>query len=548
MKLDLEALMNGHQGNAPEPVAEPTASVSHEPGGNPYLNNPLAGLQLCARLISQNNHRQPWQDHLERIRALIDHDLLKLVEDNAQVAGAGFYNRMQQLEDRLTEITSFPLLERCYTVAVGGAFSAGKSRFLNSVLGCPSLLPTDTTPTTSIPTFISQSSDDRITALNRYGKKTDIDEDALAAICHAFNDRFGVTFSHLLQLISIERQSLNYASLAFLDTPGYSKADNISHRSDNTDENIARQQLRTADYLIWLVDIQNGTIPKQDLEFIASLESHQPVLFIFSKADKKPAAQVREVIATARQDLERAELAYYDVIGYSAQTGEEVSESGSVLAEMLTAINSHKSGTTLYSQITQQVSQYISDIQSSIQAHKLTLGTLNELLFDNELAESQQHHLRDMQQKTRQQLDKLTQAQQQAKLSEQELKETLETLLTALQLSIDYQPTLQPLAQYQKQGEAQQQTLVFTALLQGDKRQLASYADLKRIPAQVQKIGPVGVVIDSDLDLEIMITRTHANAVLAGLVLQDTFVPGTPVELQITSDNKCLVHLTITLS
>ena len=343
MKLDLEALMNGHLGNAPEPVAEPTASVSHEPGGNPYLNNPLAGLQLCARLISKNNHREPWQDHLDRI----NHDLLKLVEDNAQVAGAGFYNRMQQLEDRLTEIASFPLLERCYTVAVGGAFSAGKSRFLNSVLGCPSLLPTDTTPTTSIPTFISQGSDDRITALNRYGKKTDIDEDAIAAICHAFNDRFGVTFSHLLQLISIERQSLNYASLAFLDTPGYSKADNISHRSDNTDENIARQQLRTADYLIWLVDIQNGTIPKQDLEFIASLESHQPVLFIFSKVDKKPAAQVREVIASARKDLELAGLAYYDVIGYSAQTGEEVSDSGSLLTSWLMDINSKEKKTSI---------------------------------------------------------------------------------------------------------------------------------------------------------------------------------------------------------
>lgn len=548
MELDLEALMNGHQDNAPVSVVEQPSSEVNESGGNPYLNNPLAGLQLCAKLISQNSHREQWQDHLDRIRELIDNDLLKLVEDNIQVAGAGFYNRMQQLEDRLTEIACFPLLERCYTVAVGGAFSAGKSRFLNSVLGCPSLLPTDTTPTTSIPTYISQGTENRITALNRYGKKTEIDEDALAAICHAFNDRFGVTFSHLLQLISIERLSLNYASLAFLDTPGYSKADNISHRSDNTDENIARQQLRAADYLIWLVDIQNGTIPKQDIEFIASLESRQPVLFIFSKADKKPESQVREVIANARKDLERAELAYYDVIGYSAQTGEEVSDSGSVLTNMLSAINSHKPGTALYSQITRQISQYISDIQSSTHTQKLTLGTLNELLFDNQLAESQQHHLRDMQQKTRQQLDRLTQAQQQAKLSEQELEETLETLLATLQLSIDYQPALQPLAQYQKQGETQQQALVFTGMLQGDKRQLASYADLKRIPAQVQKISPVGVVIDSDLEMEIMITRTHANSVLGGLALNEAFALGTPVELQITSDNKCLVHLTINLS
>ena len=202
MNLDLESLMSSHLPDGP--VIEQTTQTEEitAAGGNPYLDNPLTGLQLCSQLISQGSTREPWQDQLDQINKLIDTDLLKLVEENSLVAGAGFYNRMQQLKERLTEIASFPLLERCYTVAIGGAFSAGKSRFLNTVLGCPSLLPTDTTPTTSIPTYISQGQQNTITALNRYGKKTEIDEDALGAICHAFSDRFGVTFSHILQLVS----------------------------------------------------------------------------------------------------------------------------------------------------------------------------------------------------------------------------------------------------------------------------------------------------------------------------------------------------------
>ncbi|WP_345196281.1 GTPase domain-containing protein [Kistimonas scapharcae] len=511
---------------------------------NRYLGDPTAGLGLCAQLIAQCDRREPHQEHLERIGELINNELLTLVEDTDLVAGTGFYHRMQQLRERLTEIASFPLLERCYTVAVGGAFSAGKSRFLNSVLGCPSLLPTDTTPTTSIPTYISQGRQDRITALNRYGKKTEIDEEALGAICHAFNDRFGVTFSHLLQLVSIERQSLNYSSLAFLDTPGYSKADNVVHRGGNTDETIARQQLRTADYLIWLVDIQNGTIPKQDMEFIASLESRQPVLFIFSKADKKLETQIREVINTARRDLERAELPYLDVIGYSAQTGEEVSDSGRVLSDLLDAINCHKPGTALYVQVAQQVSQYVSDIQTSKQSRKLTLGTMNELLFDNQLSAEQQTHLQDMQQKTKRELDRLTQSEQSAHSCLRALLETLESLMVILELAIDHQPKLQQLTEYRKQSDEQQwQPLSFTALLQGEKRQLTGYADLKRLPAQVKTISPVGVSFESELNLDIIITRQHARTVLGTTPLTEAFIPGTPVELQITSNNKCLVHL-----
>ncbi|WP_219583916.1 hypothetical protein, partial [Vibrio parahaemolyticus] len=87
--------------------------------------------------------------------------------------------------------------------------------------GCPSLLPVDTTPTTSIPTFLFKGVSNSIDALNFFGKKTEIDEHAVKAICHAFNKKYRVTFSHILQMIAVEREVFHYGNLIFLDTPGY---------------------------------------------------------------------------------------------------------------------------------------------------------------------------------------------------------------------------------------------------------------------------------------------------------------------------------------
>ncbi|TOF43990.1 GTP-binding protein, partial [Vibrio parahaemolyticus] len=94
--------------------------------------------------------------------------------------------------------------------------------------------------------------------------------------------------------------------LIFLDTPGYSKSDN----QQKIDENIARQHLRVADYLIWLVDSQNGTVPQQDIDFLQSLELDQPVLVVMSKADKKLESEVKSIIKVAKADLENAEISY----------------------------------------------------------------------------------------------------------------------------------------------------------------------------------------------------------------------------------------------
>ncbi|MFV8387612.1 dynamin family protein, partial [Vibrio parahaemolyticus] len=350
--MDIDSLMNGHLASLEE-KKETTPLVSSGKS-NRYLEDSDLGLELFASLVAKPEVRTPSDQILEDIDKLINQKFLSHTEKSENTSGASAYVRLLEWFDLLKEAVSFPQLQQSHTVAVGGSFSAGKTRFLNTVLGCPSLLPVDTTPTTSIPTFLFKGVSNSIDALNFFGKKTEIDEHAVKAICHAFNKKYRVTFSHILQMIAVEREVFHYGNLIFLDTPGYSKSDN----QKKIDENIARTHLRAADYLIWLVDSQSGTVPQQDINFLQGLELEQPVLVVMSKTDKKLESEVKSIIEVAKVDLEHAEISFVDVIGYSSVENMEISAHGDRLKEFLAQVNQGSDGSTLKWQLSKIFEEY----------------------------------------------------------------------------------------------------------------------------------------------------------------------------------------------
>lgn len=60
---------------------------------------------------------------------------------------------IQEIKKELQLVASYPSLFQKNMVAVGGGFSAGKSTFLNNLLGLKLKLPEDMNPTTAIPTY-----------------------------------------------------------------------------------------------------------------------------------------------------------------------------------------------------------------------------------------------------------------------------------------------------------------------------------------------------------------------------------------------------------
>lgn len=547
-ELDFNSLMNGHMTSQKATDTDVPKTINKY--GNTYLSDPEMGLKLCADLISDSDKNNPISRNLNTIRQIIEQDFLPHTEADDNTVGAVTYSELNQLMKQLAEISSFPHLEKCYTVAVGGSFSAGKSRFLNSVLGCDTLLPTDTTPTTSIPTYISQGADNKIEALNFYNKKTQIDEDALKAICHAFNKRFGVTFSHLLQLISVERKAFKYENLIFLDTPGYSKSDDIgsaeSPSEHNTDENIARDHLSRADYLIWLVDEQNGTIPQPDIEFIQRLELEQPVLVVISKADKKPLTKINEIVEVTKQTLNRAEVNCLDVIAYSAAKNTEYSATQSVLSDFFKRVNQGKSGSTLLWQLKRIFKNYINFYESKQQTLKLTNGTLNELIFDEGITIQNRSHLKDFQDKTKQQLNDLSKQKVGAEKIRSDLLDSVEVLCQKISINNSGTPNLVTLSamhiKNQKTNKAVQQ-ITCDGLVKGNIKVLSHLGSLANIKGEISKVAAQGLSIKVDADIELYVMQHSIKSHLGAIKLVEKFSVGEGVSVHIIDNKKCTVTI-----
>ncbi|OOF05544.1 dynamin family protein [Salinivibrio sp. MA607] len=538
--MDIDSLMNRHLASSEEEKKDETP-ISSLGNSNCYLKDAELGLELCASLVAKPELRTSNDKILDDVRCLINNEFLSHTEQGENTSGATAYARLLKWFDLLKEAVSFPQLQQSHTVAVGGSFSAGKTRFLNTVLGCPSLLPVDTTPTTSIPTFLCKGDQNRIDALNFYGKKTEINEDAIKAICHAFNKKYQVTFSHILQMIAVERKILSYANLIFLDTPGYSKSDN----QQKIDENIARQHLRVSDYLIWLVDSQNGTVPQQDIEFLQSLELDSPVLVVLSKADKKLESEVKGIITKAKEDLDNAEIDYLDVIGYSAVDDKEISEHGDRLKEFLTHINRGSEGSTLKWQLSNIFDEYHREYLATQQTLKLTIGTLNELIFDEKLTGDKKEHLTNFHKKVKAQLDTIQRHKQGSEKIHDQIEDLLRDVCKSKQIFLSDKPSMTQLkAMRKKSGAAQSATFRFDALLQGDQSSLSHLANLDSLEGEVTKVSVLGLSIKLDKapNLEIMVMKNVINKTAPSLKFEQFYV-SQEVKVQIISSKKASVSV-----
>jgi tRNA U34 5-carboxymethylaminomethyl modifying GTPase MnmE/TrmE len=82
--------------------------------------------------------------------------------------------------------------------------------------------------------------------------------------------------------------------------------------------------LKSADFLIWLVDAENGDLTKTDIDFIKMLEVKQKILFVVNKADKKTG--VSDIVNQVKSTAERNQIPVFAVAPYSSQNPDEFGE------------------------------------------------------------------------------------------------------------------------------------------------------------------------------------------------------------------------------
>lgn len=289
---------------------------------NPYLADPAAAMGLIARLLAAPLAASAASSPLAQLRKLVQDDFASVAPDRGPAAMAGG-RELAAIVDSVEELALFPDLANKITVGIGGGFSAGKSRFLNTLLGM-SMLPEGLGPTTAIPTCLADGGP-AVRARNMMNRMVPVNEEELQALAHGFDrqyragdgDAFGL--AHLIKLLVIQQPAMRWNNLVLMDTPGYDKPEGETHSL--TDEEIARQHLRQADHVVWLVNAGNGTLRSDDIRFLRSLQHPRPVYFVLTQADLQAASALPGLMRAVESAAANAGIASAGVMAWAAPQG-----------------------------------------------------------------------------------------------------------------------------------------------------------------------------------------------------------------------------------
>ena len=295
---------------------------------------------------------------LNQLNTIINTDLPTLARQGSPDNFTDILRNLQQELDRFRNFCAFPTLSQKNIVGIGGRFSAGKSSFINTLLGKKCLI-TDVNPTTSLPTYLLHNETVSINAINIFQQSISLSEEEFQSLTHEEQEKYGSQISALLQSAHVQTPDFPWQNLAILDTPGYTKPETNEY-SERTDAQIAYAQLKSANYLIWLVSADDGTITEDDITFLASLNLDIPCLVLLNKADKKPPSgdDIEGIIALVRNTLVDRNIPVLDVIPVANKGKDKEQYPIQAVHQYLNNWNTQPQETTFARNFKQQFLQY----------------------------------------------------------------------------------------------------------------------------------------------------------------------------------------------
>ena len=285
---------------------------------NRYINNPEEMLNLIAS-ISQELTPEIYTKEFElflELKKIINSKLEDLLSKDAPEDVTSIFYHFNYELNRFEEFLSFPDFSTKNVIGIGGKFSSGKSSFVNALL-TDRILPTGTTPTTSIPTLIGKSDKEEIAILNIFNRLIRIDREALKVLKHFPFKNINYSFSHLLKHIFVKTEKLKYSNIVLLDTPGVMSAH--EGYSELTDENRAIAELNNSSFVIWCISADQGTITEDEINILNKIEKRIEKIIILTKADKIPPEDVERVLSHIKEVVSNKGLNIIDVIPYSSK-------------------------------------------------------------------------------------------------------------------------------------------------------------------------------------------------------------------------------------
>lgn len=309
-------------------TTEDEEGEAEEDTGNVYLEDHEQAIKLTASLLPRHNHFTKRQEIIAHLNHLINVRMVEALQHLTKIDVLKESSRLKKLSDKLLAAKQIQALNNKTVVGLGGRFSSGKSSFINSCLKENAetvLLPENQNPTTSIPTYVVSGPRNGIQAYLQDGWIVPLQPSAMQAMTHDFYETYQIGFARFVCSLIVYTNAYPEEisqHVALLDTPGYNKAD-AETRDSISDARITAKQLKSVDYLIWLVHIDNGTVSAADLEFLRQLHPEHPLLVVFNHADEKTDEEKKQVVEAGKQALNQAGIPYFDAVAYSSRYGEE---------------------------------------------------------------------------------------------------------------------------------------------------------------------------------------------------------------------------------
>ncbi|MFP6156366.1 dynamin family protein [Helicobacter pylori] len=229
---------------------------------------------------------------------------------------------LQEIQKELQLVASYPSLFQKTIVAVGGGFSAGKSTFLNNLLGLKLKLPEDMNPTTAIPTYCLKGKKEVLMGFSQNGGMVELPH---LAFDHQFLKSLGFNLKEIMPFMLLSVPSVPFEFLCFIDTPGYNPA---NQGYTGGDKEVSKESLKHAKHILWLISCECGELHKDDLEFLQELyeEEGKQVFIVLSRADMRTKSQLEEVAIKIRETLKDNGIEFLGICAYSATRYQEIKE------------------------------------------------------------------------------------------------------------------------------------------------------------------------------------------------------------------------------
>ncbi len=206
-------------------------------------------LKECYDLIARILNAKMENKGLEEYQCILDNNFLEFASgvDSLKEKEIALLE-LQEIKKELQLVASYPSLFQKSMVAVGGGFSAGKSSFLNHLLGLNLKLPENLTPITAIPTYCFKDKREALMGRSQNGGVVELPH---LTFDHKFLNSLGFNLKEIMPSMLLSAPSVPFEFLCFIDTPGYNPS---NQGYTGGDRQASKEYLANAKSILWVID------------------------------------------------------------------------------------------------------------------------------------------------------------------------------------------------------------------------------------------------------------------------------------------------------